>query len=707
MKISVLLPYKENFTVNSAGAVSLFVNDTCNESIYQDSTYIFGNTIYKDKLSKNYINLNLDRNIFQSTSKKYVESFLEFQKDIKTDLIEIHNRPNYIKQIRKKFDKKIILYFHNDPLTMQGSKTKSERLFLLNNLDKILFNSNWSKDRFFIDFKNTEILKEKIDVCFQSSSKVKINFKNKKKLISFVGKLNSAKGYDLFGQTIIKILEKHNDWKARVYGDERREKLTFNHKNLKIFGFKSNDFILNDLKKISISVVCSRWNEPFGRTSLEAASRGSAVIISNKGGLPETTPNAIKLKMLTSECLFDEIDELINDKKKLQSIQKKNYQNFKYTHKYISNLIDKIRKNLIRNNQANVFNITKNTILKLIHVTNFNERFNGRLHYNTGRRLNNGFIRLGHNVMTISDRDIIHSNKNLLDVNGKKKLQKYLLDSLKNFKADAIILGHADSVTNETLAEIKDKNKNLKICQWFLDPIGKEGPDHFKNTSRIFDKEKFIDTSFLTTDPSVLSKKLNKSFYIPNPSDKSFEVLKAYEKKNENDLFFAMSHGVHRGQLKSGKSDDRESFINRLIKKNKDIIFDIYGMNKAQPVWGDDFLRKISKSSMGLNLSRGVPVKYYSSDRLAQLMGNGLLTFIDKKTFLGDFLNNNQAIFYDNIEDLSYKINKFKKDYKDRRRIAKNGRDIYLKKFNSTLVADFILSKTFDYKSKNKFIWSI
>jgi len=83
MKISVLLPYKENFTVNSAGAVSLFVNDICNESIYQNSTYIFGNTIYKDKLSRNYINLNLDRNVFQSTSKKYVESFLKFQKDIK------------------------------------------------------------------------------------------------------------------------------------------------------------------------------------------------------------------------------------------------------------------------------------------------------------------------------------------------------------------------------------------------------------------------------------------------------------------------------------------------------------------------------------------------------------------------------------------------------------------------------------------------
>ena len=129
-------------------------------------------------------------------------------------------------------------------------------------------------------------------------------------------------------------------------------------------------------------------------------------------------------------------------------------------------------------------------------------------------------------------------------------------------------------------------------------------------------------------------------------------------------------------------------------------------MKNIQPVWGDEFLEKISKSSMGLNLSRGLPVKYYSSDRLAQLMGNGLLTFIDKKTHYDDFFTKDQAIFYDDIDDLSYKINKYKKDHKHRIHIAKNGRNVYLKKFNSTLVADFILSKTFDYKSKSKFIWS-
>ena len=167
-----------------------------------------------------------------------------------------------------------------------------------------------------------------------------------------------------------------------------------------------------------------------------------------------------------------------------------------------------------------------------------------------------------------------------------------------------------------------------------------------------------------------------------------------------------MSHGVHRGGLKKGKFDDREKFINRLLKNSKDINFDIYGMNNVQPIWGDNFLKKLSESNMGLNLSRGKPVKYYSSDRIAQLLGNGLLTFIDKRTLFGDFFGKNHIVEYDSIDDLSYKLSKYKKDVKERKRIAKNGRDFYIKKFNSTLVAEFILSKIYNFKSNNKFIWS-
>ena len=74
-------------------------------------------------------------------------------------------------------------------------------------------------------------------------------------------------------------------------------------------------------------------------------------------------------------------------------------------------------------------------------------------------------------------------------------------------------------------------------------------------------------------------------------------------------------------------------------------------MNKIQPVWGDAFINAISKSNMAINLSRGDPVKYYSSDRIAQLMGNGLLTFIDKRTFFNDFFSKEEIIFYNNLDD--------------------------------------------------------
>ena len=705
MNISILLPYKENFVSNNAGAVSLFVNDITKNSIYKKTIKIFGNTIYKKFLSNNYVNLVFDRSIFFSSNNQYVKKFLDHKETLNSDLIEVHNRPNYIKIIKTKYQNRLFLYFHNDPLQMNGSKTTKERMSLLNNVDKIIFNSEWTRRRFFINFTNTQNLTKKTSVCFQSSSKVKINFKKKKNIITFIGKLNRAKGYDLFGEAIIKILDKYSNWKSTVYGDEPRENHIFNHKNLKVSGFKDNNFILNDLKKASISVICSRWEEPFGRTSLEAASRGSAVIISNRGGLPETAPHAIKLKILSSEHIFKEIEALILNKKRLLSLQIKNYQNFKLTHSYVAKILDEIRKIGYYDKSIKLFNIKKKIVLKIIHATNFNRRFNGRLHYNTGRRLNNGFVRLGHNVLTISDRDLIHENKNILDISGKKKLQKNLIESSINFKADCLVMGHADSITNETLDYIKNKNKNLKICQWFLDPIGKKGPDYLKNNKRIIEKVDYIDSTFLTSSPSALYKEIKNSYFMPNPSDESFEILKNYENKCENDVFFAMSHGVHRGELKKGKFDDRELFINKLKKLNKEISFDIYGMSNVQPVWGDNFIKAVSKSSMGINLSRGEPVKYYSSDRIAQLLGNGLLTFINKKTCFNDFLSNKEIIFYKDINDLSYKIDKYKKDIKEARIIAKNGRDTYLKNFNSTIVADFILSKTFDYKSKNKFIW--
>jgi len=226
-----------------------------------------------------------------------------------------------------------------------------------------------------------------------------------------------------------------------------------------------------------------------------------------------------------------------------------------------------------------------------------------------------------------------------------------------------------------------------------------------KNKKRFLDKIELMDASFCTTDPKSLKlNKKHKIYYLPNPVDESFETLKNYQNNNfNNDVFFAMSHGVHRGILKRGKFDERENFINKLIKLTPDIRFDLYGMNGIQPIWADNYLNAISQSKIGLNLSQGKPTKYYSSDRFSQLIGNGLLVLIDEKTKIGNFFKKDEIVLYKNIFDLSEKINKYSNDNKLRKVIAKKGRDKYFKYFNSTIIANYIICKSFGINKK--FYW--
>jgi len=699
MKISILLPYKENYSDNYAGAVSLFINDTTKLSKFKKNIRIFGSTDYKSILSKNYTNIELNKiNLFQSQSRFYVNKFIELQKNIKSDIIEVHNRPNYLKYI-KKLNSKIVLYFHNDPLKMAGSEKINERLNLMEICEKIIFNSTWSKNRFIEGLENFYTNSPKLEVINQSTNKPNIDFTKKIKLITFVGKLNSAKGYDLFGSAILKILKKYKDWSASVIGDEPREKLIFKHKNLNLLGFREHRKVLKILEKTSIAVACSRWEEPFGRTSLEASSRGCAVIISNKGGLKETITNAIILKKNTVASIYKAIDDLIKDSKKLKDLQKRSYENFYLTNSYACKKIDFYRLNLLNDKLKLNNNRFFKSKLKIIHITNFNERHNGRLFYNTGKRINNGLVRLGHSVLEFSDRDILSNHRKLNDLNGSKFLNKKLLTVIGNYTPDLIILGHADLIDIKTLRAIKKYYPHIKISQWFLDRMDS---NWISNKKRFLNKIDVMDASFCTTDPSILKfSKTKPIYYIPNPVDTSFEILNNFRFKNlKNDVFFAMSHGVHRGILKKGKFDERENFIKKLTNKLPNTKFDMYGIENKQPIWADNFIKAISNSKIALNLSQGYASKYYTSDRFAQLIGNGLLVMIDQKTKFSDFFNKDEIITYSDINDLSKKIIKYSNDDALRQKIAKKGRDKYFKFFNSTIIAEFIINKSLNINKK-------
>lgn len=705
MKIAILLPFKDTYTKNKAGSASIWVKDFIKNSKFKKNITVYGyikNLVKEDLINKkNYININYNFEYFiGSKNKKYVQIFNSLIKNKKFDIIELHNRPNYINYLDK--DLKKILIFHNDPLKLNGSASLDERKKIINNCAKILFVSNWVKERFFEGFKIKN--NNKCHVVYPSINKLH-KFPKKENIIIFVGKLNKSKGFNLFGNAVIKILNEFKDWKCLVIGDEPREKYNFKHKNLKLLGWINHDKTLKYYEKSKIAVSPSTWDEPFGRTSMEAGSRGCATIISNKGGITETNLNSIILKNLNSSEIYKTIKYLIKNKEKTLKIQKASFKNVVHDLKKNTIKIDSLRSDLIKNFS---FYISKKKNFKIVHVSNFGQRQANRLYnISIAKKISNGLIRNGHDVVNISDRDIVRLNRGIKNISKGFYLNNLLIETLDNYKPDAIILGHVNNINEKTLEIIKNKNKNIKITQWFEDNLSKNGPDPIANKRNFLKYAEYIDQSFVTTDPKTL--KLDKKFkchYLPIPVDKNIEYLECYKNISPiKDLFFTMSHGVNKGVLRKNKIDVREPFVKKLIADNPNIIFDIYGYNKKQPIWSQDFYEAIYQSKMALNLSRINNIKYYTSNRIASLIGNGVCTFVDINTQLNDFFNDDEVIFYKNLNDLSKKINFYKENNLKRNLIAKKGKEKYFRIFNNEIISDYICARLFDKKPKKILSW--
>ena len=698
MKIASILPYKENYSKKGAGAVALWISDFLRDSIYKKDTFVIGSTSNKKYLTKNYININIDtiNSKFSSTTKEYSKKIVNQIKYQNFDIIELHNRPIMVKEFFNKVKSKIILYFHNDPKTMKGAKTVDERMYLLNNVDKIIFISKWVKKRFFKDMP--QISQNKTQIIYHSIDPYKKKIKKKKQII-FVGKLNESKGYDLYCKSLFKILNKHEIWNAISIGEEKRFQNFPIHKRHKNLGQIPHKKVLEYLSESEIAIIPSRWEEPFGRTALEAASRGCATIISNTGGLSETTDHAIKLKELNVKNIEEEVMKLIKNNKLRKNIQIKSKKFIKHKLQDNSKIIDTMRESLFPFFYIN----NKNKKMRILNIYNLGQKLNHRIYnLSLGKKFTNGFIRNGHDVIEISDRDFVRQNKTIGFLSNKDKFHTYLVETFKNYNPDLVLFGHSNNINQEILNDFRTLNKKIIISQWNEDPLMDGLNDTSLNISKIKKFLSMVDHSFITTNPFALNssiKNFENIHFFMTPVDRNIECFDVYNLKPKNDLFYAMSHGVNRAVLKKGKTDNRVIFLNKLIKKIDEIKYDFYGFGKQEPVWGNEFYRCLLNSKMALNLSRGKPTKHYSSNRIASLMGNGLLVFIDQRVKMSNFFNSSEIVTYNDIDDLADQIKFYKKNDKSRIKIAKKGKIKYFKLFNETRISKYIIDKSLGKKT--------
>ena len=429
---------------------------------------------------------------------------------------------------------------------------------------------------------------------------------------------------------------------------------------------------------------------------MESAAHGCATITSKKGGLLETFDNDLFLNDLKSSEIYKKIEVLIKSPNKLKFYQIKNFKNPIHLIDDLTNLLDSIKFNLLRKNVN--LNFSRNP--KVLHISNFNEKNNQRLfNISIASKLTNGFIRNGSDVINFSYRNYL-SNKFF------PKLDEDLTEICSNYKPDLILLGHNNILKSETLSNIK--RFNTKISLWYEDHVVNYGPNWKSNLNLIEQNHELIDNYFITTHPSEIKSKIkkNKLSFLPIPVDENIENLKIYENKYRyKDLFFALSHGVNFGGLRKNSKDERENFLKNLIKKGKNINFHILGINNDKPKWNYDFYKEMLICKMSLNLSRGKPLKYASSNRIASYMGNGILTFINEKVKFQELFTNKEMVFYKNEDDLISKIIDLKDDINTINKISKNGREKYFKIFNNLIISDYILSKTLGSSPKYKYAW--
>ncbi|MDE0596462.1 MAG: glycosyltransferase [Roseibacillus sp.] len=337
--------------------------------------------------------------------------------------------------------------------------------------------------------------------------------------------------------------------------------------------------------------------------------------------------------------------------------------------------------------------------MRIVQAGHFQLRKYGKGQVSTELKLFNGFVRLKHNVQIFSERDTAayEAPFGWRDL-GRGKANRRLVETCENFQPQLLMLGHCDIIRNKTLAEIRRRLPDLRIAYRNVDPLFRE-----TNAARIKARAPYVDHVFLTTageaakalgdDPAKIS-------YMPNPVDASVEVFNNSQKAAgdfDRDLFFA-------GRVNPDLP--RFDLLRRLTGElANELRFDTFGFDGAPTVWGLDYDRALEGSKMALNLNRQEGDWLYSSARVGQLMGNGILSFIHRSGGLELFFQD-KAVFFDSPDELLEKIRHYHDHDDERRQLASAGHTYVHAEMSSERVAQFVIDRTFGNPEGNDYSWS-
>ncbi len=327
--------------------------------------------------------------------------------------------------------------------------------------------------------------------------------------------------------------------------------------------------------------------------------------------------------------------------------------------------------------------------MQIIHVSSFPvTRKSPNLHA-VSIKLSNGLTRNGHNVVNVSDRDVARMTGFGYRRLGIGRTNKILRDICEMHRADLLLLGHADVISPETVAAIRRDLPALRVIQWNVDPLFE--PD---NVARINTKLDVVDATLISTAGAELEQFRRPGHqvgFLPNPVDFSVETARNHERADlPFDVFYACRNPAHPPRRVFGRDWNMNEFCATLQNLRPGLRMTLPGIAGRPALKGHEFQQSMCEAGIGLNISRRPDSWLYSSDRLAQLAGNGMVVAMERGTGYETLFTPGQMLFASSLEELATGLHALAADPAQRMDVAASGRARYHELFNERIVARYV-----------------
>jgi hypothetical protein len=338
---------------------------------------------------------------------------------------------------------------------------------------------------------------------------------------------------------------------------------------------------------------------------------------------------------------------------------------------------------------------------RIVHAAQFEFNQNGARYYNNAVKLDHGLVQLGHMVYQFSFNDIarMHSPLNSKSF-GKSAINRGLVESCRNVKPEMLLIGHGHPITNATLEECKTICPGLKTGLWYIDPLWVPA-----DVAHLHHKQPLLDAIFATSAGPLLANLASNSChaaYFPNPVHPAIEADRTFEKPDgelEYDLTFIGS---------DKRAPERRQFLLDIKNGLKPPFrLGIFGSLGQPPVFGEMKEHVLTHTRMALNLSRRNDVLLYSSDRMAQNIGNGILVFCPDSTGFESLFTKDEVVYFSDAEDLVEKAKQYAADDALCRETARRGWEKIHSTCSSKAVAAFMIDVIFRNNDAEKAGWPV